>query len=74
MADKMLGRIPQSTPEVSWFEFLLDKTGKLLKDHISTKNAGQFMLAHVWDVSRQPSLLGLALLGFNVAACNFRST
>jgi len=35
----MLGRIPSTTPQVSWFEFLLDKTGKLLKDHLRNKDA-----------------------------------
>eukprot|EP00795_Rhopilema_esculentum_P001205 gene1205-15571_t len=38
-AEKMLGRVPSSTPYVSWFEFLLDKTGKLLKEHVASKNA-----------------------------------
>ena len=41
--EKMLGRIPSSTPQVSWFEFLLDKSGTLLKKHVDSGNLGLFL-------------------------------
>lgn len=52
MAEKMFGRIPSVTPQVSWFEFLLDKTGKLLKDHIATRNAGKDIIFNMVEMSK----------------------
>ena len=42
MNDKIWSRFAPRAPQVSWFEFLLDRTGKLLKDHVKGSNPGEF--------------------------------
>ena len=37
----------KKVPDVMWFEFVFDKTGKFLTTHLSTPNAGK--AGYVWE-------------------------
>ena len=52
MADRPGLKLPSSTPLLSWFEFLLDKSGDLLKNHVKSSNPGIYLSATISPISK----------------------